>query len=151
MAKKKAEPDMYVLKLDFKDYIDFAQWMTKDVGDGIRRYELPPGKLNAKIEKKLRSYPAKVHEFCDDQYSPREFGKDCDRVVTYRDCLVTQQDPNSAQICLTNMALPDKICLDADGNIDLKYLIDYVEDLCNAPREDAAWALLGMYFLSRCK
>ena len=49
------------------------------------------------------------------------------------------------------MAVPDEICLDSRGNIDLTYLKGYVTDIKNAQDDDAAWSLLGMYFLSRCK
>jgi hypothetical protein len=143
--------DMYVVKLKFPEYKDFAQWLTEDVGSGVRRYQRPPGLLNAEIEEKLKHYPATVLEYCDDS-APRKFDPDdCDRIITHRDSINTHQAPNSRAVCLTNMAMPDYICLDNDGNVDLKYLKDYVNDLCNAPLEDAAWALLGMYFLSRCK
>lgn len=155
MAKKKAKKapkkDMYVVKLAFDQYADFARWLTAVDDSGTRRYKRPPGLLSAEIEALLEGYKATVHEYCDPKAPTREFGKDGKGKDWNRDRILAHSDSRSPAANVTNMAMPDEICLDAKGNIDLTYLIEYVEDLCNAPREDAAWALLGMYFLSRCK
>ena len=152
--------DMYVVKLGIDEYAKFARWITEDdgTGTGTRRYERPPGLLSSEIETQLKSYPAKVHEYCDQKEPTRDFGKDddgkawnCDIVETHRDCIVTQQDPSCANNWHTCMAIPDRICLDAKGDIDLSYLKGYVADLCNETEDNAAWSLLGMYFLSRCR
>ena len=135
--------DMYVVKLTVEQYAEFAQWLTADVGGGNRRYKRPPGPLSTEIEDKLKSYPATVHERCDPTDTGRAYGN--------RDKVKAHPDSRSAAANITNMAMPDKICLDKNGNIELEYLRLYVADLCNAPIDDAAWSLLGMYFLSRCK
>lgn len=136
--------DMYVLKLTFSEYRDFAQWLTSTDAGGTRRYKLPPGQLNGEIETKLTNYPAKVYEECDPTKASRNFGGQ-DKVVTHR-------DQRAAAGNTTNMSMPDQICVDSSGNIDLEYLKGYVRDIKNEPsEEDAAWSLLGMYFLSRCR
>jgi hypothetical protein len=107
--------------------------------------------LGGEIETQLKTYPAIVHEHCDPTASTRQFGKDNGGNDWNRDRVVAHGDSRSPAAHIINMAMPDKICLDAAGNIDLNYLRLYVADLCNAPIDDAAWSLLGMYFLSRCK
>jgi hypothetical protein len=135
--------DIYVLKLTFDEYENFAQWITSvDPNDpqGRRRYQLPPGTLKPDIETKLNNYPAAVFEKCNQ--GPRNFGPQ-DNVVTHR-------DPGANKV--TNIAIPANICEDPPGTIDLGYLEGYVQDIKNEPdNSKCAWALLGMYFLSRCK
>ena len=143
--------DMYVVKLGFSQYADFARWITADGGTGVRRYKLPPGQLNTAIETQLKSFRAKVHENCDRIQPTRDFGKDDNDNDWNRDNVITHRDSRSGASNQTNMAMPEDICLDAKGNIDLSYLRGYVNDIKNAPDDDAAWSLLGMYFLSRCK
>ncbi len=136
--------DMYVVKLSFLEYQDFAQWITSDDGTGTKRYRLAPGQLKAQIQAQLAGYPAKVHEYCDPKQPTRDFGNQ-DKIVTHR-------DQGSAGGNVTNMAMPDEICEDKTGMIDLDYLKGYVNDIKNEPNIDvAAWSLLGMYFLSRCR
>ena len=136
--------DMYVVKLSFSEYRDFAQWITQDDGSGTKRYKLPPGPLNAAIKAKLVGYPAKVHEHCDKTQPPRDFDNQ-DKIVTHR-------DKGSGAGNVTNMNMPDEICQDNTGVIDLEYLRGYVNDIKNEQNTDAAaLSLLGMYFLSRCK
>ncbi len=136
--------DMYVVKLSFSEYGDFADWITSDDGSGTKRYKLKPGPLNNLIKAKLASYPAKVHEHCDSYQPTRDFG-DQDKIVSHK-------DKGSGHGNVTNMAMPDEICEDENGNIDLEYLRGYVNDIKNEPNIDvAALSLLGMYFLSRCR
>lgn len=136
--------DMYVVKLSFSEYGDFAQWITSDDGSGTKRYKLQPGPLKGLIEAKLAGYPAKVHEFCDPNQPTRDFDNQ-DKIVAHR-------DKGAGAGNVTNMAMPDEICEDANGNIDLEYLRGYVNDIKNEPNIDAAaLSLLGMYFLSRCR
>ena len=145
--------DMYVVKLTFDQYAELARWLTEDdgTGTGTRRYKRPPGLLGGEIQTRLKSYSARVHEYCDPTESTREFGKDDNGNDWNRDRVVAHGDSRSPAAHVTNMAMPDMICLDDDGEVDLSYLQGYVTDLCNASLEDASWSLLGMYFLSRCK
>lgn len=134
--------EMYVLKLTFLQYQEFAQWMTSvvDPATGKMQYEEPPGTLKPAIETKLSNYPAAVFEKCNQ--GPRDFGPQ-DKVVTHR-------DPGANKI--TNIAIPANICENPPGTIDLGYLEGYAQDIKNEPdNSKCALALLGMYFLSRCK
>ena len=51
------------------------------------------------------------------------------------------------------ISIPAKICEKANGEIDIDYLRQYVTEIKNPATsiDDAAYALLGMYFLSRCR
>jgi len=132
MAKK---PKMYAVKLNLQGYREFAQWITNN-----DRYKQPPGTLKTDVETQLQARGAEVYEECDEP--SRAFSAAQDKVIPHRD--------SGKQL---NLSLPKEICRKADGSIDLGYLETYVTELKDpsVSVEDGAWALLGMYFLSRCR
>lgn len=144
------DKDMYVIRLTFEKYRQFAQWLTART-NGTRRYKLPPGVLRPQIEQWLKDNDAEVHEYCDARVSPRRFGRDERGGDWPIDRAQPCKDERNPEACNYNVSIPLHICEDKGGEIDLQYLREYVRMLCDHPEEDAAWALLGMYFLSRCK
>jgi hypothetical protein len=125
---------MYAVKLDLAGYRQFAQWITQN-----DRYKDPPGQLKPDVESQLQSLGAEVYEECEGT------GRNFDST----DKVVPQRDSNKN----LNIALPVEICRKDDGSIDLGYLESYVTELKDSSIsvQDGAWALLGMYFLSRCR
>jgi hypothetical protein len=133
-ASMASKPKMYAVKLDLAGYRDFAQWITNS-----DRYKDPPGSLKPLVEAQLQAQGADVYEECD--ASARKFNA-TDKVIPQRD--------SGRKL---NISLPVEICKKSDGSIDLGYLETYVTELKDpgVSVQDGAWALLGMYFLSRCR
>ena len=138
----------YVVKLAAAEYRDFAKWMTTKEADGIRRYQaagnLPStGKnLDRSIEDLLDGV-AEVYEDCTGAANPfNATAPNKDNIIVSRDNLAGRTYP---------VAVPEQICETNDGDIDLDYLKSYVESLKLMSDDDAAYALLGMYFISRCR
>jgi hypothetical protein len=131
---------MYAIRMSVDNYINFAQWIVgRDPSHGNeRRYRLGKNPLEGLIETKLQDLSAQVYTDCDGSGS--KFDKSQDKIKTERD-----------KQKRLNVSIPVEICEKANGDIDIKYLEDYVKDLKLKPDADGAWALLGMYFLSRCK
>ena len=130
--------DMYAVKLQFDEYVNFGQFMTQKVAShgNERRYKIKRVDLQNQIEDWLDG-KAEVYSDCDGSH--HTFDKSNDKVQCDKD----QQKK-------TCVSIPVEICEDG-GNIDLAYLKDYVGKIKGATDEDGAWALLGMYFLSRCR
>jgi hypothetical protein len=129
----KASAPMFAVRLDLQGYVDFANWITQN-----DRYKDPPGTLKPAIEAKLQALGAEVYEECDGGH--RAFNAATDKVQPHRD-----QSHN------LNISLPVEICRDPNGDIDFDYLVAYVQAIKLASDQDGARALLGMYFLSRCR
>jgi len=127
-----AKRDMYAVRLEFDKYIEFANWITaadlyKSTGPG----------LDGNIETKLIALNAQVYEHCEDPSRPFDAS---DKVKTHHD--------GGKKL---NISLPIEICRDTSGDLELGYLEDYVRAIKAASDQDGALALLGMYFLSRCR
>jgi len=133
MAPANPPKSMYAVRLDFQGYIEFANWMTD-----TNRYKTAPGPLSNQIAVKLQSLSAQVYDDCSGPQRP--FNAGTDHVVAHADHAHN-----------LNVSLPVEICRDANGDIDYDYLISYVQDIKAASDADGARALLGMYFLSRCR
>lgn len=142
--------EQFVVKLSVEEYRDFAKWMTaEDPSDNTRRrYQIPesgnPANRLSTLASNELNAKAEIYEDCA-QSSQRKWNKDTDSLVIERDDKVNKRYP---------MAVPEVICEDQYGKIDLQYLKSYVTGLCNMNStnpDDAAYALLGMYFLSRCR
>ena len=131
---------MYAIRMPINDYIDFAQWIVeKDPQHGNeRRYKLGKNPLEGLIEDKLDTLKAQVYLDCDGSGS--DFDKNQDKIKTERD-----------KQKRLNVSIPVEICEKNDGSIDIGYLEAYVRDIKTQSDADGAWALLGMYFLSRCR
>ncbi len=125
-------PEMFVLKMTANNYGRFAKEITKN-----RNYQLPPGQLLPLVEQWLQDFDAEVYTSCDG--APEPFDPANDRVIP--------QPDNGRNL---NISLPKYICEKA-GKVDIEYLKGYVRELRSMSDEDGAWALLGMYFLSRCR
>jgi hypothetical protein len=127
---------MYAIRLSFENYANFASWITEQ-----DRYKNENGNvLRDGIAKWLDDNNALVYEDCDDN-SGRAFDKENDKIHTHFD-----------KGKKFNVSLPVEICKDQD-DIDIGYLKTYVQEIrnLNHTEDECAMALLGMYFLSRCR
>lgn len=149
---KPEDRDLYVLKLDYDGYKDFAKFIIQN---SIHQKKKPDAETD--IENWLKAYDeAKVVEFCDNTVERRHFGKDWngkdvkDVVVVNHDSPINNQGQHKDHLRV-NVSLPYEFC-EENNSINLKYLEDYVDAMANDTNpSEAAWALLGMYFLSRCR
>lgn len=143
--------EQFVVKLTVTQYRDFAEWITGPVspGSATRRYQIPetgpvPDRLSSLISDQLHN-TADLFENCA-QDSSRKWDKNIDGIRVHRDDRDAKRYP---------VAVPETICENEKDEIDLDYLKSYVAGLCqlynDGREEDAALALLGMYFLSRCR
>lgn len=123
----------FVIRLSAENYAEFARELTKN-----RNYQKPVGDVLTIVNDKLSNLGAEVYTSCGGAAQP--FNASTDKVI-----------PQPDRGRKLNVSLPKYICEDANGNVDLGYLKGYVRDLKQMPEEEAAWALLGMYFLSRCR
>lgn len=136
----------YVIKLSAVEYRDFAKWMTNKGYDPVhpnhRRYrDLPKADLECGIEALLDGV-ADVYTNCSGSSRKFKDANDGDKIKIHKDNPGTKTYP---------VAVPREICENMTGEIDLDYLKSYVDALKNMSEDDAAYSLLGMYFLSRCR
>ena len=115
-------------------------------------YQRKPGdkgeKLDVEIEKKLDGV-AQVFVNCAD--GGRPYDQSRDKIRVERDGKDGKNGKGQDKIKYP-VAVPMEICETADGKIDLDYLKSYVDGFKNLKNdEERAYALLGMYFLSRCR
>lgn len=127
-----AKRPMYAVRLEFDKYIEFANWITSS-----DLYKTNGTSLDDDIQNKLIALNAQVYEHCEDASRPFDAS---DKVKTHHD--------NGKKL---NISLPVEICRDEYGDLDVGYLEDYVQSIKAASDRDGALALLGMYFLSRCR
>ena len=146
----------FVVKLSVEGYRDFGRFMTEKDSTGNRRYTYAKNQLKSDIEGYLTGR-APVYEDCGTP-SERTWGKQEDGTDLpngNKDKIKIEKDDGSpADIGGGRnypISVPREICEDANGDIDLDYLISYVQGLNSMSDEDAAYSLLGMYFLSRCR
>ncbi len=147
---EKKDKAQYAVKFKtVKEYAEFAEWITKKDEDfGYeRRYRLKPNVLNDLIEDKLNGL-AMVYENCAE--GGRQYDKKTDKIRVERDQVEPKKGKEPKKVKYP-VAVPMEICETMDGDIDLSYLKNYVAGLKGLTDHEAAYALLGMYFLSRCR
>lgn len=141
LKPKKAQ---FVVKLSVEGCRDFANWMTSNDPAGtaiVRRYKDDPD-LATNITNLLDGI-AEVYE---------DGAKRLNVSLTrQKNKIHIEKDKPAGRKIQYPIAAPTEICETIDGEIDLDYLISYVDGLKNMPEEGAAYALLGMYFFSRCR
>lgn len=130
----------YAIHLGFDQYKEFAQAMT--AGPSKRYHHSDKHVIERFIEDELQQLQANVLTGCDPN-DTRRFGPN--------DRIKVEIDHRGQKVY--RIALPAYICEDASGNVDLEYLRQYVQEIRNTAHsiDDCAYALLGMYFLSRCR
>lgn len=135
-VKRKKTP--YAIHLGFKEYEHFAKAITR----GIDKAYLKTDKREIEriIKEELTNLGANVLISCDGH--SHKFDPKKDKIKVEID------DDNVYQI-----AIPAFICEDKSGEVDIEYLRHYVREMRDPSRseDEAAWSLLGMYFLSRCR
>ena len=136
------EPKPYAIHLSFQAYQDFAKAMTTSQPGLPKPYYLG-NKVDIQnfIEYQLIDLGAKVLTDCS--ANPRDFDAN--------DNIKVEIDHGGSK--QYRISIPAMICEKPDGKIDIDYLRQYVTEIRNPATsiDDAAYALLGMYFLSRCR
>jgi hypothetical protein len=138
-VKRKKAP--YAIHLTFKDYERFAKAITHAIDGEDKPYlRTDKRKIEDTIKQELQKYNAQVLTACDG--TSHNFDPKKDKIKVEID------NDNVYQI-----AIPAFICEDKDGHVDIEYLRNYVREMRNpsCSEDEAAWSLLGMYFLSRCR
>jgi hypothetical protein len=134
---RRREP--YAIHLPFEKYAEFAKDLTR--GSDKQYYKTDRREIQDFIETFLRdpSNYAMVYEDCSGVSRP----------FTRRDRIRVEVDDKGNGDYV--VAIPSFICEDANGEVDIAYLEAYVRSIQASTVHEAAWALLGMYFLSRCR
>jgi hypothetical protein len=134
----------YAIRLEFQQYIEFAKRLT--TGALKPYYQRNPNSIASFIELSLANLGADVLFGCEEG-NIRKYDPDTDKIR------VDIDRPNEHY----TVSIPSYICeIQVPGQpsiVDIEYLKSYAREIkrSTVSDEDAAWALLGMYFLSRCR
>jgi len=140
------ESTPYAIHLAYNDYATFAREMTTSSGAGLPAPYHLGSKVDIQnfIENRLEHWNAQVLTDCTPHSRPFvKNGPNKDNILVEIDRGGNKQ---------YRISIPAMICEDQYGAIDIDYLKQYVIEIKNdTSAENAAYALLGMYFLSRCR
>jgi len=132
------EPEPFAIHLPFDKYAEFARAFTS--GASKTYYGSDKQVIADFIESFLRDQTngAKVLINCNGDNRP----------FSSRDKVKVEID--NVKDGKYSISIPSFIC-ETNGEVDIGYLESYVRQIQAANVTQAAWALLGMYFLSRCR
>jgi hypothetical protein len=133
------EPEPFAIHLPFDKYAEFARAFT--AGASKTYYGSDKQAIADYIENFLRDQNngAKVLINCNGDNRPFSAN---DRIKV---------EVDNVKDGKYSISIPSFICENAAGEVDIAYLEAYVRQIQAANVTQAAWALLGMYFLSRCR
>jgi hypothetical protein len=132
------KPEPYAIHLPFEKYAEFARELT--AGNTKAYYHPDKRQIQRFIETFLLDAQNDAKVLLNCQGDSRRFSSR-DRIK------VDVDDPNDGRYTIS---IPSFIC-EKNGEVDIGYLEAYVRRIQASNVTEAAWALLGMYFLSRCR
>jgi hypothetical protein len=135
-VRRESEP--FAIHLPFDKYAEFARAFTSGASKAY----------HASDKHDIEDF---IERFLRDQNNGAKVLINCNgdnRLFSARDRIKVEID--NVNDGMYSVAIPSFIC-ETNGDVDIGYLESYVRQIQAANVTQAAWALLGMYFLSRCR